>query len=171
MGYILGPFQFGVLWSSKTQKWYCGGVLLRLLLFGAVAAVFVTWAWARSPDISSDKPSDVLEEITAPFYRLIRDNEYTMRFVSHFVVYVLYLLVTCFLLHYVRSDFWVLIQLGSAFLLALLISSVIGQPPSPLAIRYWRHGFFPLEDLISDNIVCFHLVISWVWYVGMCAIE
>ncbi len=33
-----------------------------------------------------------------------------MRFVSHFVVYVLYLLVACFLLHYIRSDFWVLIQ-------------------------------------------------------------
>lgn len=163
MGYILGPFQFGILWASSAQKRYWAGVLLRLLLFGAVAVVFVTWAWARSPDVSSNNPSDLLEEITAPFYRRIRDNEYTMRFVSHFVVYVLYLLVTCFLLHYVRSDFWVLIQLGSAFLLALLVSSVISLPASPKAIRYWSHGFFPLEDLIRDNIVCFHLVISWVW--------
>lgn len=61
MGYILGPFQFGVLWSSSVQKRYWAGVLLRLLLFGAVATVFVAWAWARSPDVSSDKPSDLLE--------------------------------------------------------------------------------------------------------------
>ncbi len=61
MGYILGPFQFGVLWASSAQKRYWCGVLLRLFLFGAVAAVFVAWAWARSPSISSDKPSDLLE--------------------------------------------------------------------------------------------------------------
>jgi hypothetical protein len=148
----LSKYKF-TLHVSFTCKFFIRLLLLCLLICG----LFV-WSFFHSQ--SYEQSFDLALIITQPIHNALSLNIIRIRFATGFIFIQFYIIVLLACCIFVHNRIGLFPRALVAWFIALIINLFVNIPKHPDLIEYWTHSLFPLERLVGDNTVCWHLLVA-----------